>query len=249
MCINADTLQNLYDFLAQHREYNDALQCRTLQSGMVSAFSSKEKVLALLYSVWNSQRFPRIDLGSLFFMDTVGANPVCFCSLGSFLELLYGEPVPPSFSALYDGLRGMEGWGPKTSALFAKHVYNIHHRYYRVAPQLAFWQDVPQCPDTLHLPVDSVIKHALAPLDGGVQHDFHSINDLLHGQFSGKEMEVWDDIWFWGFFTQRETKGMGRILQWNREKYWATQHTDKALVDTVQQHAEEFLTLLEQQQG
>ena len=46
--------------------------------------------------------------------------------------------------------------------------------------------------------VDFLIKE-----DGSI--DFKNVNKIIAENYSGKDIEVWDDLWFWGFITQRNT--------------------------------------------
>ena len=58
-------------------------------------------------------------------------------------------------------------------------------------------------------------------------------------------MEVWDDLWFWGFITQNGS-GDQREFVWNENKYWAIKETDKSfeMVMEIKAKAIEFLDIM-----
>jgi hypothetical protein len=66
-------------------------------------------------------------------------------------------------------------------------------------------------------------------------------------------MEVWDDLWFWGYFTQKieketnESNRTKRVLMWNKEKYWANPYTDKNIdkIQIIEMKAKEFINLIQ----
>ena len=250
-------LEALFAFLTNHRVYNTQLQVRFLKHELCAAPSSQSKVMALLRAVWNTAA-PRIPQQAAFFRNIIYPNRHQLHSFAGCLALLHGQQVAPSFQSLYKGLKKGKGngWGGRTAALFTKHVYNIHNRYDEIAGDLAFWDDVPKQfagDDTLNLPVDEVITHIFGALDAGTPAGqpaaFSHINNRLHQRYAGAQMEVWDDLWFWGCFTQQGSGNNRQFVDWNAEKYWAQQHTDKDLANEVQHHAAEFLTLLGNPQG
>ena len=72
--------------------------------------------------------------------------------------------------------------------------------------------------------------------------------------YSAEEIEVWDDLWFWGYITQkidviqrankkkdikRETR---RKIEWNKNKYWALRDSDKnsKKAEEIERKAEVF---------
>lgn len=59
------------------------------------------------------------------------------------------------------------------------------------------------------------------------------------------DIEVWDDLWFWGFVTQKGS-GPDRKLQWNPNKYWSLEHSNKNgnVIKAVERRAKNFLTIL-----
>ena len=62
-------------------------------------------------------------------------------------------------------------------------------------------------------------------------------------------MEVWDDLWFWGFINQRGS-GLTREFVWNESKYWALLETEKnnAVIEEVKLKSLQFLSILNPKQ-
>ncbi len=92
---------------------------------------------------------------------------------------------------------------------------------------LEFWDDTPilTVEDEFFLPVDEVIKEIFRRIKA-CPANFKGINKYLKKQFCPAEIEVWDDLWFWGFITQKGT-GDKRTLGFNTGKYWLQLHTPK----------------------
>ena len=121
------------------------------------------------------------------------------------------------------------GWGDKTSALFVRNLAVIAGN--SELSQM-FWPDIQAVESqNIHLPVDAVIKaifrHLRASDHGPLicpKADFKTINEYLSNTLScdRKQMLVWDDLWFWGFITQKSKVGtQERDYQWNEAKYWS----------------------------
>jgi hypothetical protein len=59
-------------------------------------------------------------------------------------------------------------------------------------------------------------------------------------------MEVWDDLWFWGCFSQRVQKGKkDRKFEWNENKFFAHQFSDKRLEIEIKRKSAAFCKILE----
>lgn len=159
---------------------------------------------------------------------------------------------------LHEALRAHPGWGEKTSALFVKAAIQLH----RGPASLQFWPDATQQAAPLqsfkpYLPVDRVILRIFRALKHPCPR-FSNINKKLRVQHTGEEMLVWDDLWFWGFFTQ---KGKGKsdttgdesdegapdnsVLGWNPGKFWGLLSSPKEKESEVRRLSKRFLTLLE----
>ena len=151
-----------------------------------------------------------------------------------------------NFKSLYIGMRNQKGWGDKTSALFVKTIFHLHNNEY--PKELKIWNDVPfeiDNNDELYLPVDKVIMSIFKQLDSDINWSFNTINNQLKKYYSGTDIEVWDDLWFWGFITQNGS-GNDRIFAWNENKYWALKESDKSpqTIDIIRVKSKEFLSLL-----
>lgn len=154
---------------------------------------------------------------------------------------------------LFLNLSVQPSWGDKTAALFVKNVYNIHNRHQK----LRFWPDTPTkltSSDTIYLPVDKVIIEIFRKL-GFNSPSFKSINHLLINElkFSASQMILWDDLWFWGFFTQRnnttsndnQKQNSLRSFGWNSDKYWSQIASDKSKEFLIRDLAMEFLSIID----
>ena len=118
--------------------------------------------------------------------------------------------------------------GEKTAALFVKSAIKIHRRL----PDYFFWEDVPlefEPHERIFLPVDRVIIELFKKIDGN-KDNFKKINSLLIDEcgYTPEQMLVWDDLWYWGFFTQKSIKPSkdipghdhAREFGWNEDKFW-----------------------------
>ena len=162
-----------------------------------------------------------------------------------FLNLI-NPNHPHDFESIYHGMKNQNGWGKKTAALFSKSLFHIHNGQY--SDKLKIWDDVPSgisVNEKFYLPVDSVITAIFNEIDKSKSWDFKSINKLIKGNYKGYEIEIWDDLWFWGFITQYGS-GDNRILAWNENKYWALKDTDKNpnSIKIINEKAIEFLNLI-----
>ena len=153
---------------------------------------------------------------------------------------------PLNFDSLYIGMKNQEGWGKKTAALFSKSIYHLHNGQY--SENLKIWDDVPKTisnNDNFYLPVDAVIIAIFKKLDSSKNWDFDKVNKTLKSKYNGQQIEVWDDLWFWGFITQNGS-GDNRAFEWNENKYWALKESDKnnEMIETIKAKAQDFLNLL-----
>lgn len=194
-------LDPIYRFLSENREHNKDLQERYYKSINAGHDDVKDKVVSLLYKTVNTQSRPRIDKLSEFYRF-IYEDLDALTSFGSFVERI-SRNKNGKYADLFKGLRKKSGWGSKTSALFVKSIFQLHNGQYN--PDLLLWNDAPKTiekDDHLYLPVDSVIIEIFKKL-GCNKPDFDSINRELRKHYSGEKIEVWDDLWFWGFITQK----------------------------------------------
>ena len=238
-----DKLSSIYDFLIENREYNYALQEKEYIS-VLSAHDNKiDKITSLLYNIINSQSQPKMDYVAKFFMfiyeDIQKLN-----SFESFVERVSGKDNG-CYIDLYNGLKSKSGWGNKTSSLFTKTIFNLHRNKYD--KRLIIWSDAPDKiieNDKIFLPVDAVIVEIFKRI-GFKKNDFSSINNVIGNLYNGSDIEVWDDLWFWGFITQKGS-GKKRTIEWNLNKYWSLEHSDKDAntIEIIKEKSEAFMELL-----
>jgi len=239
--MNEEKLKLIYDFLNKNREFNKRVQSK-YYSSILSHKNKSEKVISLLYHVVNSQSQLNIDHWFKF-QKSIQDDLGCVKSFADFVKKLCGKGSN-LYIDLFSGLKSQDGWGEKTSALFVKSVYHTHNGNYDKS--FRFWDDAPRAidrEDELKLPVDKVISHIFNEI--GLSDTFKGINKILCEHFSGKKIEVWDDLWFWGFITQKGSKD--RSIEWNESKYWSLEHTNKneSEINKIRSKADDFIKLLD----
>lgn len=241
-----ESLKNIFSFLIENRSYNKELQIR-YYSGIVKPQESKaEKIVSLLYHTANTQSQPKIDNLAEFYTK-IYKNTDLLNSLAEFMSVINEKvQLKNNYRGLYNGMRNQKGWGEKTSALFTKSVFHLHNNEY--PSELKIWNDVPTDlgkEDTFYLPVDAVIitifKYVYQK-----NWTFTSINKTIKENYNGKDVEVWDDLWFWGFISQKGT-GDNRKMEWNLNKYWTLRESDKnpSMILEIEGKVEQFLKVLE----
>ncbi len=239
-----DILENIFSFLTENRQYNHSLQDRYYLSIISPYNDTTEKVASLLYHIANTQSQPKIDSLASFY-KSVFQDVNCMTSMRKFIDKI-NPNKPLNFDSLYNGMRNQDGWGKKTSALFSKSIYHLHNGHY--SDKLKFWNDVPKIltnNDSFYLPVDSVIIAIFKKLDNSTNWNFDNINSTLKTNYDGQQIEVWDDLWFWGFITQNGS-GDNRLFEWNENKYWALKESDKNLkmINDIRNKTEKFLKII-----
>jgi hypothetical protein len=240
-----ERLRNIFTFLIEHREFNQSMQDRIYKSVIFPYSKTTEKVVSLLYHIANTQSQPKIDSLASFYKK-IFQDTSCMTSMGKFIEKI-NPNQSLNFDSLFNGMKNQEGWGKKTAALFSKSIFQLHNGHY--AMDLKIWNDVPKTithSDNFYLPVDAVIIAIFKKLDSLKNWDFDKVNKTLKDNYNGTEIEVWDDLWFWGFITQNGS-GDKRTFNWNENKYWALKESDKKseMIKTIRSSAQYFLNLLE----
>jgi hypothetical protein len=247
-----NTLQNLYAFLEANRKWNRAFQFREYRRHLSDCADAKARITALLHMVAHTQSAPKLGSLAEFWKHLEKANWKSAPSLTELTEFIQQKSRLVTLSKtpwdrLFRALSTVPGWGPKTAALFVKCAIQLHRSKHT---ELHFLSDPHSArrfapPDRVYLPVDAVIKRISLEISVvGLGETFDSINDKLHAQYSPDQMLVWDDLWFWGFFTQNSSKS-NRSLGWNEARFWGLLSTSKKDVKLVEQKCVEFLTLLE----
>lgn len=239
-------LDSIYTFLKENRKYNKQVHIWEYKAALLPYKSTHDKVYSLLHNILNSQSQLKMDYSSEFFKE-VASSPKNLSSMKNFLSCLNKQKdTPLTFEALFEALRKQPSWGDKTAALFVKAVYHCHIGY---AKEWNFWEDVPAKltkDDKMYLPVDAVILYLFKHLQVPCPNSFKGINEYLQANCPGTSMEIWDDLWFWGFITQR-IENKERILSaFNEQKYWNLKHVakDKKNIEEIKTLARYFNKLI-----
>ncbi len=241
-------LEKLFVFLKNNRKYNKNLQIRYYNSIIEPQTNTFEKIVSLLYHIANTQSQPKIDNLATFYQK-IYFHKELLNSFNGFLSVINensNTTTNSSYKELFDGMKNQKGWGDKTSALFTKTIYHLHNNEY--PEKLKIWNDAPinlESNDLFYLPVDTVIIAIFKKLDNNENWTFNRINTTIKKHYSGKDIEIWDDLWFWGFITQVGS-GKNREMKWNLNKYWTLRESDKnqESVSEIQRKSEIFLSLL-----
>ncbi len=237
-------IEAIFQFLKRNASINEALQVGFIRETLSPA-TVEERALLLLQRVMDTQASPQLDAVCQF-IEPISQSG-CLNSCADFRA--YVARTTGS-TDLWQGLRQSPGWGEKTAALLVRNLA-ITEKHPALGSLL--WPDVDVLMRAeVRLPVDAVILaifERLGPLrNGKVLRSFSAINSYLKSDlgYTSEDMYVWDDLWFWGFITQRSApQQKQRIHTWNAPKYWAIPHAPKSAkeVANIAQLAHEFLAL------
>lgn len=222
-------LGKLFEFLKENRKFNKEFHERSYKQILSPYPDKRERIMSLLYHIANTQSQPKIDKLAEFYKKIL-KDENSLNSFTDFVKKVNSKSDKINFKNLYEGMLSQDGWGPKTSALFVKSIFHLHSG--RFSNDLRIWDDVPRTiieGDTLYLPVDSVIIEVFHKLDGA-NWSFKKVNDELQKEeygYSGDKIEIWDDLWFWGFISQKGGETNRESNCFNENKYWALRETDK----------------------
>jgi hypothetical protein len=209
-----------------------------------------ERLCALLHSIVNTQSQPKLDGLAEYWKRLHNEYPGNQQpALQSFCTFL-GVGGKPSLTNLFKGLTAQDGWGDKTAALFVKNVINIHRsdakHLYIFSDAKKFVRDI-SADEQIYVPVDAVIEHIFFPGEPLTGRRFKRINEILH-EFTGgdpEQMLIWDDLWFWGFITQKGDRKT-RKIEWNASKFWVLRSHAKDDVATMKKLADCFVKLVQE---
>ena len=270
-----ENLGVLFNFLSQNRSYNIQTQFAAYASSLRPWGSTFERVYSLLHGCAATQSRPKLDKLALTW-QRLHENKAAFDTAETVDDLLEAmrclgskyrdrdKPIPGSgtLDRMWAVLDDAPGFGAKTAALFVKAVINIHQPIAdgQCPPGPAF-DDLRfletfeiEMTDTVRIPVDSVIRFIFAEYIANQRFNaataFGKINDVIfiEGGRNPLEAVIWDDLWFWGFITQRVIDGR-RKLALNPEKFWAVYGTPKDKWKEVKGKAGEFIDLLKNARG
>ena len=245
-------LNKILKFLKLNNQYNETLQIKFALNTININESSFTQLISLLYTTINTQSQPNMDNTAKFFQE-IYTNSFRIETFHDFFKFIVKKSISDYgksdvYNQLFKSMTEQSGWGPKTSALLIKNIYNYHHKFSSVNG-LDFWDDVPLLSpeDKLFLPVDRVILTIFnEKLPSTKKMNFNSINKILKENFSNEDMLLFDDLWFWGFITQHGSSD--REFKWNPNKYWTIKEADKNQdkINEISKLAEKFLVIIEE---
>jgi hypothetical protein len=238
-------LNEIFNFLEENRSYNKAVQENFYISAITPYEKIEDKVINLLYDIANTQSQPKIDKLACFFKK-IQKNPNDLLTFKGFLRII-SDKKELTYKNLYESLRVQSGWGNKTSALFTKTIFHLHNGNYR--NDLKIWTDTPvkiEKNDDLYLPVDAVIVDVFNRIEPRKTWNFNNITNEIKKHYKHEQIEVWDDLWFWGFITQKGS-GKERIFEWNENKYWMLKESNKNpnVIEEIRLKANIFIEMIE----
>ena len=250
-------LQDILEFLEENEKYNTKLQYKYMETVLCSKQSRKEKIIAMLYDTASTQSQPKIDKLAPLFIK-IAQSKESFNTFNDFLNFFNEKGLDNDlpYKSLFEGLKKEDGWGVKTSALFVKNIYNLH--YNDTFKKYKLWDDIPKLKDEdrIYLPVDAVILAIFYKINPTPpKWSFSRINKQLKTfGFSNEQIIRFDDLWFWGFITQDNSKGNDenqeywdktRKMSWNTNKYWMIKESNKEekYIAEIKQKTERFLEL------
>lgn len=253
------SVRKLFEFLEEHKKWNREFQEREYARCLAGCHSAHDRLTRFLHLNVSTQS--SADMNDLrgFWETLHRATPEQTASLKAFSAYLMGpgkghakkgkapftarEAETDDWAALFLALHARPGWGIKTTALFVKAAIRLHE-----GPQaLYFWPDASRGPESAlqskpYLPVDRVILHIFETL-GHPCPRVENINNGLRNCYRADEMLTWDDLWFWGFFTQTGTDKK-RTLGWNSGKFWSQLSSSKDDEAQLKALGETFIGLL-----
>jgi len=244
-----EKLNEIKKFLELNKQYNHELQQKFAQKSLTNAKEPFDKLVALLYDTIDTQSRPNINR-TYKFMTKIFEAKDSLDSFDGFFEFIVHKSVSEFnnkniYEQLFSNMKKQSGWGPKTSALLIKNIYNYHHSF--DIQELKIWNDVPKVSDNndiLNVPVDAVIFAIFMKLDSKTNFTFEKINKILQDNFTNNEIILFDDLWFWGFITQKG--GRDRTYEWNEEKYWSIKESqkDENILKNIREKSLEFTNIL-----
>jgi hypothetical protein len=255
--VTSRPLNSLFAFLQQHHHWNLELQRRESFQALApfpGTDDAAKRLFSVLHGIANTQSQPKMEALGRFWRQlhkftSQDPAPTRLAFTEHLEKAVNQSPKGKGpWERLFNALRAQSGWGDKTSALFVKTALRIHSD----PTLLHFWNDTddgaidPQ--DRLYVPVDAVISVIFDELGVVAKPDFKKINSFLADHYLPREMLIWDDLWFWGFFTQ-EVREKTRVLGWNSDKFWCTRSSPFTDEHKVKVLAAEFLQILRNPTG
>lgn len=243
-------LDAIFAFLKENRSWSLEFQKRESDRIFRSAANPYDRLTRLLYVIANTQSRPPLNNLQKFWQRVHLQKHIGPRLTMAHLAALFNCSLNPEapFLSLHDGLYRQPGWGAKTTALFIKNLFHIHASDDKT---LHFVHDAPKMArnlsgrDRLYLPVDAVIQHLFKHhIPIGQSPTPKGINRYLHSHIeSPHDMLVWDDLWFWGFITQKGDSA-SRQMEWNAAKFWSQPSHDKENEKELARLANKFIGIV-----
>lgn len=243
-------LHRIFNFLNKedNRKYNKQLQEKYLYRLLSCEKSTEDKVISLCYHATKTQLQPDINkLAELY--NTLYKKRNELRTMEGFIKT-FDENANISYESLFNVIRRKGCFGQsanKTSAIFVKIIYQLHNLNY-CKGKFKLWNDVPKkiINDKIYLPVDTVIETIFKRIFPNRKLGFKSINDILSEHYKPEEIEVWDDLWFWGFITQKveNVENKERVFKFNKEKYWNLWEANKEEIKAIKNLSTKFIKII-----
>ena len=258
----ARKLEEIFKFLQRNRDFNEHVQHCAHRQDVLPWLDTGSKLRSLLYSKANTQSAPKLDLLAQVWeklhihravfdkVQTVGELVEALWLIGSSdlaVETRFANL--PVFEEMWLALRSVAGFGEKTAALFVKSIVEIHTLERN--RELRFLQDFIIDPhDTVNVPVDKVILHIFSEI-GMKSPNFTKINAAIRksGLICKERPTLWDDLWFWGFITQKGDRQTAqqtpiRRTMMNAPKFWSILGAPADQLPEVTAAAATFITIV-----
>jgi hypothetical protein len=252
-------LHQLLQFLIENQRFNKLIQTEEIKRHLLSSKSGSDQAKRLLIEAYGSNSLGKLDDSMRFMQVAEKIMSRCgsfkdFCNqLG--LDTEYNiRDITKTLISEFKKEHG-SGFGYKKSSLFMRNLALIkRNSNLRKSFQ---WRDIETLQDNFsYIPVDAVIieifKHLRTNQIVKIKIiDFENVNKFLsefHLTDHRNDFLIWDDLWFWGFISQKVTKN-GRIHMWNEAKYWTIYHApkDSRSIKKIKGKVEEFLHIIGKQ--
>lgn len=251
-----ERLRETFEFLSKHTRHNRQVQLTAYREWLLPyPDDTAGKLKSILQHIWNTQSQPKMDTvlptwASFHDNRKVFSGVQTMDDLATAISHLVPEGACPNVEAdgaypldkIWFCLNETAGFGKKTAALFVKAVVDIHTL--DKCEDIRFLNNFEiRKGESIRIPVDTVIIEIFRKITG-VRLSFSDINDLIFDDLNYNAMSAttWDELWFWGFITQRNVNG-AREFEVNEAKFWSILGAPWGDWDVIAPLAKEFLEL------
>ncbi|WP_157755114.1 hypothetical protein [Variovorax boronicumulans] len=211
-------------FLEANAKWNAEFQRKEFRRYLRPESTHSQRLVSLLQEISLTQQEPNLEKLAEFWKIALKLEDRAPLSLLQLVRFFHRSGKPEGkivakrtpWHRLYSALKKSPGWGEKTAALFVRACILIHRDDSPEGKRLHFLADGIkqaanfQTGERIHLPVDAVIKEVFGFAELPVMpRSFSKINTYLRDtvRCTPDQVLLWDDLWFWGFLTQRVNKG------------------------------------------